>query len=1013
MSKTTALFGTSPESRIRKGRVITKENLAAIFGEIEELLDHGRYLEAERKIVHTLNVYSNSFETQARLSRLLSFALETQGRYSESLKAVRAFEPDAILDRLRPLTRLSILIQLAVAYNNTEFSGKALKILENALRTAEINELDELFVPIHIALARVYADLKKPEIAFEHAEQGLRFAREYGDWYRMAEAYQLIAARYFQTEDYRKSIDFFHQAIKIIGERPAPYLLGKIYTDLSAAYWSLRRPNEGVEALEKSIGLFEETEQKYQATLAYHNLGVNLILLGEWAKAGEMLERSLKFAIETNHDHAATILNSTGELALLRDEPEAAQELFSQALERAEKSRRELDKIQSLKNLARCRLRQNATDEAARLAQQAISLGEKAGEKRYRQSCELILAEILVRREKRRDADRLLLSIEEAIAENDFFSHGEIQRLRGKMALSDYDEQVAAYHFSRALSFYETAEDYYHAAAANYDHGRTLGYSEPEKAQKYLTTAADAFARLGATEMLRRAEAALEKLRKIEIRPATDKSVNAQLLTLRLTEATASRELLFRELLAILQQESKAKKIIVAEPDEQKKFYPLIAHGYTPAESGELAAALFKADIENRVEEFAAQKYLSVFELRPDNAPPATLIVYPSIGDRLGDSTEIKPLLRVVELGMEVCALRERDGAHNPSAEFNPFISQSLLPGFIHSSPAMTALVEEVYRIRSSDVTVLITGESGTGKELVSRAIHSVSPRRDKVFIPFNCTAVPRELAEGYFFGYRRGSFTGAVMDSPGMIRNAEGGTLFLDEVGDLPLEIQPKLLRFLQEGEIQPLGEKRPVQVDVRVVAATNSPLEEKVEKGLFREDLYYRLNVIRLHVPPLRERRSEIPQIVNYYINHYSAKFRRRNVSITPQALDLLAVGDWAGNVRQLCNEVQRLVARAADGEQITPEHLSPELRRTALPIPVKYSGNVRPITSFAKILDQSDRRETIEEAVSQLEIKMINEAMHRHGSNISRVARELGLTRRGLYLKLERYGLDKTGS
>ena len=182
----------------------------------------------------------------------------------------------------------------------------------------------------------------------------------------------------------------------------------------------------------------------------------------------------------------------------------------------------------------------------------------------------------------------------------------------------------------------------------------------------------------------------------------------------------------------------------------------------------------------------------------------------------------------------------------------------------------MTQLVEEVHKIRSSDVTVLVTGESGTGKELVARAIHAISSRRAKVFVPFNCTAVPKELSEGYLFGYRRGAFTGAVSDSQGVIRTAAGGTLFLDEVGDLPLDVQPKLLRFLQEGEIQPLGEQRPSKVDVRIIAATNTDLEEMVAQGRFREDLYYRLNVIRLRVPPLRERRSEIPTIVNYYVNH-----------------------------------------------------------------------------------------------------------------------------------------------
>ena len=243
----------------------------------------------------------------------------------------------------------------------------------------------------------------------------------------------------------------------------------------------------------------------------------------------------------------------------------------------------------------------------------------------------------------------------------------------------------------------------------------------------------------------------------------------------------------------------------------------------------------------------------------------------------MSDDSSLAPLLRVVELGMDVIALRDKDKSTPAERESSPYASNSVMPGFIHSSPAMTSLVEEIYKIRSSDVTVLVTGESGTGKELVSRAIHTLSNRKEKIFVPFNCTAVPKELAEGHLFGYKKGAFTGAVNDSPGVIRTADGGTLFLDEVGDLPLDVQPKLLRFLQEGEIQPLGDKKPLKVDVRIIAATNMPLEEKVADGTFREDLYYRLNVIRLRVPPLRERRSEIPPIINYYIEQLLVTVRQ----------------------------------------------------------------------------------------------------------------------------------------
>jgi len=246
------------------------------------------------------------------------------------------------------------------------------------------------------------------------------------------------------------------------------------------------------------------------------------------------------------------------------------------------------------------------------------------------------------------------------------------------------------------------------------------------------------------------------------------------------------------------------------------------------------------------------------------------------------------------------------------------------------------------------------------------------------------------------------------VNDSQGVIRTAAGGTLFLDEVGDLPLDVQPKLLRFLQEGEIQPLGEQRPSKVDVRIIAATNTDLEEMVAQGRFREDLYYRLNVIRLRVPPLRERRSEIPTIVNYYVNHYSAKFGRKDIQITPQAVDLLMVSDWPGNVRQLCNEIQRTVARAEDGTVITPEQLSPELKRTSSPTTPSAAAAAASITSLPSSTVASAGG-TLADALAEVERRMISDALRRHGGNISRAARELGLTRRGLYLKLERHELS----
>ncbi len=584
---------------------------------------------------------------------------------------------------------------------------------------------------------------------------------------------------------------------------------------------------------------------------------------------------------------------------------------------------------------------------------------------------------------------------------------GEAQRLYGLLAMAQTDATRAAQHFSRSVSIFEILGDRYRIARAHYELGRAYSKSHTARAAEHLTRAAQIFRELGARLDLQRTEDFLAALDSHgETQQQNERSALTQLLTLRLAEAVASRELLLRELAAVIRQETNARRVLVVESGEDNRYRVVMAHGCTSDEGARLADELRSAQSAGEQERFALEQDASIIALRATNAPPATLFVSPRVPTGLMGGVSIEPLLRIVELGMDVCALRS--GAHalgQGTEQQGTLAGTSLMPGFIHSSPAMTRLVEEVHKIRSSDVTVLVTGESGTGKELVARAIHAISSRRSKVFVPFNCTAVPKELSEGYLFGYRRGAFTGAVSDSPGVIRTAAGGTLFLDEIGDLPLDVQPKILRFLQEGEIQPLGEQRPAKVDVRIIAATNTDLEEMVANGRFREDLYYRLNVIRLRVPPLRERRSEIPAIVNYYVNHYSAKFGRSDIQITPQAVDLLMVCDWPGNVRQLCNEVQRIVARAEDGAVLTADQLSPELKRTSGPAP--EPGSVTPINAAAA--SGAQEGVTLADAMAELERRMISEALRKHGGNISRAARELGLTRRGLYLKLERHDLS----
>jgi len=319
-------------------------------------------------------------------------------------------------------------------------------------------------------------------------------------------------------------------------------------------------------------------------------------------------------------------------------------------------------------------------------------------------------------------------------------------------------------------------------------------------------------------------------------------------------------------------------------------------------------------------------------------------------------------------------------------------------PESIWISEQSIELLSNARRIASNPSPVLITGETGTGKEMLARAIHRASQRAERPLQAFNCSAVPRDMLESQLFGHKRGAFTGADTASPGVIRAAAGGTLFLDEIAELNLELQPKLLRFLDRQEIHPLGEPHPITVDVRVIAATNADVERLVAEGRFREDLFHRLNVIPLRIPPLRERREEIPPLVEHYLRRVSVEQKKGNLSISDEVLEYLVLYNWPGNIRQLANEVRRMVAFADRDSTLTPALLSPEIlasRRTIAASSTEPEIRVR--------LDQP-----LPSAVDHLEQTMVRHALERSHGRVEEAARLLGISRKGLFLKRRRWGV-----
>lgn len=330
------------------------------------------------------------------------------------------------------------------------------------------------------------------------------------------------------------------------------------------------------------------------------------------------------------------------------------------------------------------------------------------------------------------------------------------------------------------------------------------------------------------------------------------------------------------------------------------------------------------------------------------------------------------------------------------------------LPGLVYQSAKMHQLVTDIQRLRRTQFPILLTGESGTGKELVARAIHALSPRCQQEFITYNCSAVPPYLMESELFGHKKGSFTGAIENASGVIRAANHGTLLLDEIGDLLPELQPKLLRFLQEGEIHVVGEALPRKVDVRLIAATNHNLAELVAAKKFRTDLYYRLNIAELHLPPLRERPEDIPVLIQHFLKLFGAQENKQDLSVSQEAMEVLLQHDWPGNVRELSNELQRAVALAESGRAIGRTDLSPKFQPPPF-FSLSLLPPASPVIAMSPLTITFPPDMSLREVQMQFERALILAALERQQGNVSRTADELGWSRQTLRKKIKAYGLD----
>ena len=895
--------------------------------------------------------------------------------------------PDEIRERLDPAL-LSNLWRLhaRLAFARGEPS-RAIALLGRAVKHAERAHDSRAIGLAHYELAICYRQIGDAAIVREHLNTAAPALHAAGDRRYLALVHSMSGITFAQEGRFEDAMSAMRQAERLAGMAGSGDVVATVCGNQANVALMQHRYEQALALAERSVALQEQVGSPHGLAVALASLGQICVRVGNPGRAEQALTRALDIPSPTQfrRETRGAVLDTLAQIHLIRGNYRAANDCLRQAREAygeygLQTSRWYEWSIRVLE--ARVALRERRFDSALSLSEE-ISQAPAVPPSDSLQAG-LVSVQAMLAAGRLADAsDRLVEIASRMEPANMPGLWGEFLRVRGTLNAS-LGKVTEAYHdLSQSVSVFELLGERYEAGLSQLALGSLAGgVGAKSRARRHLSEAATIFETLGARPDLADARDAALNIPAA----ATGDYVGPQVdgddaVVRRLVDAASVPDLLGREAATAMLESCDAESVVIYVNQPGLDPRVIAFAGCDAHAASALASAVVRG--------VSYGDTLIVEPLgRSDTGPRFALVTSNrSFSGMLAQ--RFRTICAVTRQGFDLAAARERTSEAASTAVERSL--EPLLPGFVCASPAMNRVVELIQRLQGNDLTLLITGESGTGKDLVARAIHAGSTRKGGIFLPFNCTTATRELADSQLFGHRRGSFTGAMSDQPGVIRSAAAGTLFLDEIGDLPLDVQPKLLRFLEQSEILPVGETRPTRVDVRVIAATNADLEQRVAEGRFREDLFYRLSVIRIHVPPLRDRREEIPHLSTYFLREAAERLAKPDVRLAPETLDLFDAYAWPGNVRQLRNEVHRAVAMAAPGGSIVPEHLSPAL-------------------ASLETTTVSPRRgpQTLAAAVERLEREMIRSALDESQGNISETARSLGLTRRGLYLKLQRLGL-----
>jgi len=964
------------------------------LGRANVALDRGRGVEAAQLLTPLLRSGALSKDDEAAVRAALTAAWLLQDDLSQAAAALGR-TPDAMREPLAD-ARLATLWRLhgRLTFARGEQS-RAIALHQRALKHAELAHDSRAIGLAHYELALCYKQVGDTGIVRDHLTEAASALHAAGDRRHLALVHSLSAVLLAQAGRYDEATTALRHGERLAMAIPADDVLAGIVHNQANVALMCHQHDQALALAERSVALHQSLGTSHGLAVALATLGQILVQLGDLERAEQVLTRTLEVRSPVQfQETTGAVFDTLAQIHLMRGSYERAGEYLRQASEAYSAYNSQTMKWYewSLRILGvKLAIRHAAYDEAVRQAEELVhTTGVPPNEAIQ---AELALCEALVAAGRIRDAEHRLESCERRLdARSAPGSWGEFLRIRGAVHEQSQRPGPAHHDFAQSASVFELLGERYHVALSNLALGRLAARANNRSADRYLEHAGSIFGTLGAERDLSEVASVRASMNDAAAAPPAVPAIDAdEAVVRRLVDAAIMPELLARETATALLETMEVDASIVFVAPAGGDVRVVAASGC----DADVARSLARAASQGTREYGDGLRLLTEPLGRDHDGPRSCAIV---AARRLNDTAtrRLRMFASIARQGFELCGARERP--RQTAEPINERPLEPLLPGFVCASAAMTRVVEQIQRLQGHDLTVLVTGESGTGKDLVARAIHVGSPRRAAMFLPYNCTTTTRELADSQLFGHRRGSFTGAVTDQPGLIRSAGGGTLFLDEIGDLPLDVQPKLLRFLEQGEVMPVGESRPQDVDVRILAATNADLEQRMAEGKFREDLYYPLSVIRIQVPPLRERREEIPHLSTFFLREACDRLGKPEVQLAAGTLDLFARYWWPGNIRQLRNEIQRAVAMSIAGGSIEPEHLSPDL---AAPPAVSSDA------SSGMLLGQTPRN--LASAVQEVEKDLIVTTLTRTRGNISEAARVLGLTRRGLYLKLRRLGLD----